>query len=268
MLKLYHNDMSTCSQKVRFILAEKGVAWEGTELDLRRGDQQQPDFLKINPKGLVPALDHDGTIVTESNIIIEYLNDVYPEPSLLPADPAGRARVRWWMKKLDDGMHLEVAVLSFAIAFRHQLIKACGSDEALERHFAGIKDPYIREVQRQVVPHGVASPRFTQAVRQYEQLLSDMNEALASQPWLAGDSLTLADIAYSPYITRLDHLCLHGLWEDKPQVADWYTRLAQTKGYREGVAGWFNEKYLPLMKKAGLEAWPRVVEIKSEMYSR
>ena len=123
MLKLYHNDMSTCSQKVRFLLAEKGVEWEGVELDLRGGDQQRPDFLKINPKGLVPALDHDGNIVVESNIIIEYLNDVYPEPPLLPADPAGRATARWWMKKLDDGMHLEVAVLSFAIAFRHQLIK-------------------------------------------------------------------------------------------------------------------------------------------------
>ena len=122
MLKLYHNDMSTCSQKVRFLLAEKGVEWEGVELDLRGGDQQRPEFLKINPKGLVPALDHDGNIVVESNIIIEYLNEVYPEPPLLPADPAGRANARWWIKKLDDGMHLEVAVLSFAIAFRHQLI--------------------------------------------------------------------------------------------------------------------------------------------------
>lgn len=262
MLKLYHNDMSTCSQKVRFLLAEKGVEWEGVELDLRGGDQQRPDFLKINPKGLVPALDHDGNIVVESNIIIEYLNDVYPEPPLLPADPAGRAKARWWMKKLDDGMHLEVAVLSFAIAFRHQLIKTCGSDEALEKHFAGIIDPYIQEVQRQVVPQGVDSPRFVQAVQQYEKLLSEMNEALASHQWLVGDSLSLADIAYSPYVTRLDHLCLQGMWDDKPHVADWYSRLVQTKGYREGVTNWFSDKYLPLMNKAGLEAWPRVAEIR------
>ena len=262
MLKLYHNDMSTCSQKVRFLLAEKGLEWEGVELDLRGGDQQRPEFLKINPKGLVPALDHDGNIVVESNIIIEYLNEVYPEPPYLPADPASRAKARWWMKKLDDGMHLEVAVLSFAIAFRHQLIKACGSDEALEKHFAGIRDPYIQEVQRQVVPHGTSSPRFAQAVRQYEKLLSDMNEALATNKWLAGDNLSLADIACSPYVTRLDHLCLQGLWDDKPHFAGWYARLAQTKGYREGVTNWFNQKYLPLMNKAGLEAWPRVAEIR------
>ena len=265
MLKLYHNDMSTCSQKVRFLLAEKGVEWEGEVLDLRRGDQLQPEFLKFNPKGLVPVLIHDGHIVTESNIILEYLNEVYTEPQMLPADPASRAKARWWMKKLDDGIHLEVAVLSFAIAFRHQLIKACGSDEALEKHFAGIRDPYIQEVQRQVVPEGTEAPRFAQAVRQYEKLLFDMNEALAAHPWLVGESLTLADIACSPYVTRLDHLGLRGMWDDKPNFAGWYERLAQTSGYREGVTNWFNQKYLPLMEQAGAQAWPRVAEIRNVM---
>lgn len=265
MLKLYHNDMSTCSQKVRFLLAVKGIEWEGVELDLRRGDQLQPEFLKINPKGLVPVLIHDGNVVPESNIIIEYLNEVYPEPPSLPADTAGRAKIRWWMKKLDDGIHLEVVVLSFAIAFRHQLIKACGSDEALEKHFAGIRDPYIQEVQRQVVPQGIEAPRFVQSIRQFEKLLSDMNEALAAHPWMVGDNLSLADIAYSPYVTRLDHLRLQGLWDDKPHFADWYDRLMQTSGYREGVASWFNQKYLPLMDKAGTEAWPRVAEIRDQV---
>ncbi len=93
MLKLYHNDMSTCSQKVRFLLVEKEVEWEGVELDLRRGDQLQPEFLKFNPKGLVPVLDHDGNIVTESNIIIEYLNEVYPEPPLAETGTEAWSRV-------------------------------------------------------------------------------------------------------------------------------------------------------------------------------
>ena len=118
-----------------------------------------------------------------------------------------------------------------------------------------------------MVPHGVDSPRFVQAVQQYEKLLSEMNDALASHPWLVGDSLTLADIAYSPYVTRLDHLCLRELWDDKPNFADWYARLAQTRGYREGVSNWFNNKYLPLMNKAGLEAWPRVAEIRDKSFN-
>ena len=94
MLKLYHNDMSTCSQKVRFLLVEKGLEWEGQELDLRRGDQLQPGFLKINPKGLVPVLIHDGNVVSESNIIIEYLNEAYPEPPSLPQVAEIRNEVR------------------------------------------------------------------------------------------------------------------------------------------------------------------------------
>ena len=260
MLKLYHNDMSTCAQKVRFLLAEKGLEWEGRELNLRRGDQLQPDFLKINPKGLVPVLDHDGNILVESNIILDYLNEVFPEPPLLPTGPAARAKARWWMKKLDDGIHIEIVALSFAIAFRYQLIEACGSDEALEKHFAGIPDPYIREVQRQVVPAGIESPRFVQAIQEFEKLLAEMEDALASQPWLVGDNLTLADIAYSPYVTRLDHLRLQGMWDNKPRFADWYERLRQTRGYQEGLVKWFNQKYLPLMDKAGAEAWPRIYQ--------
>ena len=66
MLTLYHNDMSSCAQKVRFVLAEKNLHWHSEELNLRRGDQQRPAYLKINPKGLVPALDHDGDILVGS----------------------------------------------------------------------------------------------------------------------------------------------------------------------------------------------------------
>ena len=82
MIKLYHNDMSSCAQKVRFALAEKELDWDGVVLDLRRGEQQQPEYLKINPKGLVPALEHDGEIIVESNIILDYLNEAFPEPPL------------------------------------------------------------------------------------------------------------------------------------------------------------------------------------------
>ncbi|MDA7572025.1 glutathione S-transferase N-terminal domain-containing protein [Porticoccaceae bacterium] len=84
MLKLYHNDMSACAQKVRFVLAVKQLEWQSKELNLRQGDQLRPEYLKINPKGLVPALEHDGNILVESNIIVDYLDEVFPTPSLMP----------------------------------------------------------------------------------------------------------------------------------------------------------------------------------------
>ena len=75
MLELYHNTMSSCAQKVRVGLAEKGLAWKSHHLDLRVGDQQQPDYLKLNPKGVVPTLIDGDLVIPESNVILEYLDD-------------------------------------------------------------------------------------------------------------------------------------------------------------------------------------------------
>src|SRR5277367_5678352 len=74
---LYHNDMSVCAQKVRFTLAEKGLAYESRHLNLRAGDQKAPDYLKLNPNGYVPTLVHDDFVVCESTVICEYLDDAF-----------------------------------------------------------------------------------------------------------------------------------------------------------------------------------------------
>ena len=78
MLKLYTAGNSICTQKVFITLAEKGLAYDTHDIDLFRCEQFQPWYLKINPKGVVPALDHDGRIVIESSLICEYLDDVFP----------------------------------------------------------------------------------------------------------------------------------------------------------------------------------------------
>ena len=256
--------MSSCAQKVRFALATKGLEWEGEELDLRRGDQLRPDYLKINPKGLVPALVHDGNVIVESNIILDYLNESFPEPPLLPEAPLDRARIRWWIKRLDDGIHLDLAALSFGIAFRHQLIKACGSDEAVDRHIDAVPDPYLREVERQVVYDGIDSPRFAMAVVQFDKLISEIDTQLHSHRWIGGNVLSLADIAYAPYVTRLDHLRMDGLWKERAKFSNWYERLKDTEGYQAGLTKWFNPAFVSLMQETGAAAWPRVADILKE----
>lgn len=261
MIKLYHNDMSSCAQKVRFALATKGLEWDSEELDLRRGDQLRPDYLKINPKGLVPALVHDGNVIVESNIILDYLNEAFPAPALLPEAPLDRARARWWMKRLDDGLHLDIAALSFGIAYRHQLLKACGSKEAVKKHIDAVPDPYLREVERQVVDDGLGSPRFATAVMQFDKLVGELDTELSARDWIGGDSLGLADIAYAPYATRLEHLNMQGLWETRVRFSDWYQRLKNTDGYKAGLADWFNPSYVSLMRDMGADAWPQVVRI-------
>ena len=133
MIELYHNDMSVCAQKVRFALAEKNLKWEGHHLNLRAGDQQRPEYLKLNPNAVVPTLVDDGTVIIESTVINEYLDDAYPEPRLRPTDSLFRARMRLWTKQLDEGVHAATSVLSYGgSAVREPL--ACGKGVLARRH--------------------------------------------------------------------------------------------------------------------------------------
>ena len=77
---LYNAPQSTCSQRVRFVLNAKGLPFDEVKLDLLAGDQLKPDYLKLNPNGVVPTLDHDGDVIIDSSVIIEYLDEVSPEP--------------------------------------------------------------------------------------------------------------------------------------------------------------------------------------------
>src|SRR5213593_46140 len=77
---LYNAPQSTCSQRVRFVLNAKALPFAEKKLDLLAGDQLKPEYLALNPNGVVPTLDHDGAIVIDSSVIIEYLDEVAPEP--------------------------------------------------------------------------------------------------------------------------------------------------------------------------------------------
>ena len=256
MLELYHNDMSSCAQKVRTVLAEKGLEWTGHHLDLRAGDTLTPDYLKLNPNGVVPTLIDDGTVIIESTVINEYLDDAYPGPALRPAHARARAEMRLWTKKLDEGLHIHTATISAAIAFRHQQIDR--PPEELARILAAMPDPAKRERRKDLIENGIHSKLFPDAIRAWDKTLGDMEDALADRPWLAGADFILADIAYSPYLTRWQHLQLVGLVDKRPRLADWFERVRSRDSYRIGLADWFSDKYLPLMQEKGLEAWPEV----------
>jgi glutathione S-transferase len=251
--------MSGCAQKVRFALAEKKLPWESHHMNLRAGDQQQPEYLKLNPNAVVPTLVDNGTVIIESTVICEYLDDAYPEPSLRPAAAAARARMRLWTKQLDEGVHAATSVVSTAIAFRYQ--KLARGMEALEDFHKKMPDPVKREKSWENITKGVESRFFADAVKRFAKLLADMEESLRQEPWLAGNEFSLADIGYAPYITRLDHLQLQFLWDKQPHIPEWYDRVRERRGYTEALEKWFNASYLPLMKEKGLEVQSQVKAI-------
>lgn len=93
-MKLYGYFRSSAAFRVRIALNLKKLDYESAFIHLRRGDQRQPGFLDVNPQGLVPALETDDALLIQSLPVIEYLDETYPSPPLLPHDAKGRARVR------------------------------------------------------------------------------------------------------------------------------------------------------------------------------
>lgn len=223
MLKLYHGTTSVCAIKVRLVLVEKGLDWEGEILNLQRGDQHQPDYLKLNPNGVVPTLVHDGNVITESSVILSYLDEAFPNPPLMPADPVLCARARIWMKRVDDILHAAIGAVTFATANRKVLIRK--SPEELAAHFERIPDPAYRERQRQSVEMGLGAPLVEGAIRHYDKAIGQMDADLADTAYLAGDSWSLADAALTPYINRAEMLGMEGLWDNRPNVARWFADM-------------------------------------------
>ena len=256
MLELYHNNMSVCAQKVRLVLAEKGLEATEYHLNLRAGDQQKPDYVKLNPKAYVPTLVHDGTVVTESPVICEYLDETFPEPPLRASDPGARAAMRTWTRRPDAGIHHACVTVSNGIAFRHQWL-ARPPDE-LEQTILNTPDRSRRAQRRELIGLGTEAPSFKQAVWAYDALLADMEQALQDRTWLIGEDYTLADVSLTPYVNRLATLKLERMWDARPHIADWYARITARPNYITAIHGYNDAAYLALLAEEGAKHWPAV----------
>lgn len=259
MLELYHNNISVCAQKVRLVLAEKNVPWVNRHLSLAKGEHLTPEFKKLNPRGVVPVIVHDGHTIIESTVICEYLDEVFPNPPLKPKDPVERALMRLWTKLPDEILHTACATVSFAISFGQQLKKQAGA--GLEQRLQKMPDPARRERQRALIEKGIETPFFKDHIKVFEKTVAEMEAQLAKTAWLASDGYSLADAEITPYIERVDRLGLAGLWEpDRPHVADWFKRIKARPSYKLAITDFPPTDYDD-MGRDGLKSWPRIKEL-------
>jgi glutathione S-transferase len=221
---LYNAPQSTCSQRVRFVLNAKQLPFKEEKLDLLAGDQLKPDYLALNPNGVVPTLDHDGKIVIDSSVIIEYLNEVAPEPeNFAPTDPLGRAQMRALMRFIDEMPAAAVRVPTFNLAFLPRFA-AMSEEEFLA--FAESK-PLRKEFMLAMGRTGFPEKEMNAALDRMRRTYERMDDAISESggPWLMGGQPTLADISLMPAIVRMDDLGLAHMWADKPKVARWYDAI-------------------------------------------
>ncbi len=220
-LELYNARQSTCSQKVRLVLHEKGLEFTDRRLKLFAGDQLRDAYLKINPNGVVPALVHDGVAIIESSVIVEYLDEVFRGVTLSPDDPAGRARMRIWQHFIDEVPTPAVRYASYNQAFVEHYRDM--SEEEFERIAAA--KPLRKHFFRKFARTGFSRETLDEAEERLSFTVTRMDAALADAPWLVGDAITLADFCLLPLIDRADDLGFGGLWAARPAVIDWIARM-------------------------------------------
>ncbi len=262
MLELYHHGSSVCAAKVRLYLEEKRLPWNGHYIDILKGEQFAPDYIRINPKAVVPTLVHDGTVIRESTNICEYLDDVFPDNAVRPEDPVDRAEVRYWTKSVDEEVHPACGALTFMTSHRHT-IRQLG-DEGLKK-FLDSTPPFSvsaewHEQKKAYVKHGLEAPGARSKITLYDRYLKKMEEALQDHAWLAGDRYSFADIAMTPYVMRLDMLSMQGMWENGrlPRVADWLGRIKERPNFEAAIWQWMPEQLTADLKANGAKSWPEV----------
>jgi glutathione S-transferase len=220
---LYNAPQSTCSQRVRFVLNAKGLPFEEHKLDLLAGDQLKPEYLAINPNGVVPTLDHDGQVVIDSSVIIEYLDEVAPKDSFTPRDPVKRAHMRALMRFIDEMPAAAVRVPTFNLAFLPRFA-AMSEDEFLA--FAESK-PLRKEFMLAMGRTGFPQKDMDAALGRLRRTYERMDEEISKSggPWLLGSEITLADVSLMPAIVRMADLGQHTAWQDLPSVQRWYDAI-------------------------------------------
>ncbi len=258
MLELYHFAFSTCSQKVRIVLAEKGLEFRSHEVDILSGAQHDLEYTKLNPLHVVPTLVDSGTVLIESTLINEYLDDAYPAVPMRPQDPAARHTARLWTKLLDDRVHPAAPIVTFAAGPRALILQQPA--EIREANIAGMPDPAARATRRSVLEHGVHAPEFAAALSEFIDLLDRAEAALATQPWFSGSSFGLADAAVLPYVLRLDHLAMTPLLSAavRPHLSDWYERTRARPSFEVAVVKWAPSEMVDMMRGLGEAVWADV----------
>jgi glutathione S-transferase len=265
MLELYHHGSSVCAAKVRWAMVMKDLKFKAHYIDILKGEQFDPEYKKINPKSVVPSLVHDGNIINESTVIMEYLDLAFPEKKLTPEIPIEYVKTRYWTKALDELLHPACGVLTFASAHRH-IVRKNLSEKQLEEFLANTPDHSVTVdwagYKKQIVKSGFEAPGAADKVRLYDKYLKQMNEDLKKTEWLVNDEFGLADISLTPYVNRVAMMGMNEWWEGRlPYLADWWERIQEVPSFKAAILDWCPEDLTNDLKTFGSQSWPEVQRI-------
>lgn len=230
-LHLYHGAISNCSMRVRMTLIEKGLDWTSHHLDLKKKENITKEYFGINPNGLVPTLVDNGVVHIESNDIIDYLDETYPEPSLRAQDNA--AMMEW----LALAAAIHVPAIKPYVYAKKVAVKLKKTSEEQSRYDALQKNQELKDFHDK---HKGSSTFSDADITRAETILCEgfdkLEQALAGQTWIMGEQYTLADISWIPI-----HFVLVGCgypFDAYPNIRRWADNFRAKPSFQDGVLKW------------------------------
>lgn len=241
-MRLFHAWLSSASRRVRLCLAEKNIPYESVAVDLSRQEQHAPEFLAMNPNGVVPALEiAPGRFLHESSTICEYLDDTVPEPPLRPTDPYALAQMRNFVRWTDEKSLPHLLILNWSLML--QSTAQQWSDQELQDKLARIPTAERREAWVRIARKPYTEEEKAEALRKLLLLVDRMEGMLApSSPWLMGANYSLADIAAAPFVARIAEIAPAALAEAAhPRVHGWWQAMQQRPAFAAARLQLFGE---------------------------
>ena len=204
MLALYHFGPVSNSMTPLLCLKEKGLDFEDRYLNSSKFEHHEPAFLKLNPEGMVPVLVNDDDVITESTVINEYIDEVFPQTPLKPATPKGRALMRQWTKYCDEYFYPAITMLgaNFATTFASKW-----ETSQKEKVLAGIPNDEVRKKWEHVTNKGYSEAELEDSRQKLRRVVQKMEKRLGEMQgkggWLAGP-YSLADIKNYSFAQHLE----------------------------------------------------------------
>lgn len=234
-LELYHAEPVANSMKPLICLKEKGLDFVSHYVDLLRFEQHEPAFVKINPNGQVPVLVHNGAIITESTVINEYLDDVFPEVPLRSKDPVARARMRVWSKFVDEYFCPALSMIGWHFLVR-RVAKAIDKGE-FEKLLERIPLQEQRDKWATVAGQSFTEEQLADSRRRCGVSIERAEKLLSTYRWLAGDEYSLADVNTYSMIAGIPRLMPEYMNEKTtPKTCAWLVRMNERPAVQAALA--------------------------------
>lgn len=221
------------------VLEEKNLEWTSHHIDLRKAENVTPEYFGIHPKGLVPALVHDGTVVIESTDIINYLEDRFPQPPLRPSDKASQEQMQDWLD-LATNNHLHVK----AYMFEHQIGKRMVKTDAQLAAYRALQDneELLEFHAENSSAEGLSEERVATATNVLNDCFTRIERALGAHKWIVGDAFSLADITWIPLYVTLNNARFP--FEPYPNILRWKNAVQARPSYEKAVLDWMPKELL------------------------